>query len=102
MVNRSINDTLSRTLMTSGLTLLVVVILYVFGGPALQPFALVLIIGILIGTYSSIYIAGALSIKLGINRLSMMPSKKKKIADLNLAFILITRIDWSLIGQLIN
>ncbi|OAJ34833.1 protein translocase subunit SecF [Piscirickettsia salmonis] len=78
VVNRSINDTLSRTLMTSGLTLLVVVILYVFGGPALQPFALVLIIGILIGTYSSIYIAGALSIKLGINRLSMMPAKKEE------------------------
>ncbi len=56
-VNRSINETLSRTIITSGTTLLVVVVLYFFGGEVLRNFALALIIGIGIGTYSSIFIA---------------------------------------------
>ena len=57
VVNRSINETLSRTVITSGTTLMVVLILYLFGGKVIQDFALALIIGIIIGTYSSIYIA---------------------------------------------
>jgi len=56
-VNRSINETLSRTIMTSGTTLIVVVLLYMFGGEVLRTFALALIIGIVVGTYSSIYVA---------------------------------------------
>jgi preprotein translocase subunit SecF len=57
IVNRSINQTLSRTVLTSGLTFLTVLSLYVFGGEVLRGFSLALVIGILIGTYSSIFIA---------------------------------------------
>ncbi len=57
IVNRSINQTLSRTILTSGLTFLTVLSLFLFGGEVLHGFSLALVIGILIGTYSSIFIA---------------------------------------------
>jgi preprotein translocase subunit SecF len=57
IVNRSINQTLSRTILTAGLTFLTVLALYLFGGEVLNGFSLALVIGILIGTYSSIAIA---------------------------------------------
>ena len=57
IVNKSINQTLSRTILTSGLTFLTVLSLYIFGGEVLRNFSLALVIGILIGTYSSIAIA---------------------------------------------
>ena len=57
IVNKSINQTLSRTILTSGLTFLTVLSLYIFGGEVLRSFSLALVIGILIGTYSSIAIA---------------------------------------------
>jgi preprotein translocase subunit SecF len=57
IVNRSINQTLSRTVLTSGLTFLTVLALYVFGGEVLRGFSFALVIGILIGTYSSIAVA---------------------------------------------
>jgi preprotein translocase subunit SecF len=57
LVNRSINQTLSRTVLTSGLTFLTVLSLFVFGGQVLHPFSFALVIGILIGTYSSIAVA---------------------------------------------
>ncbi len=57
LVNRSINQTLSRTVLTSGLTFLTVLSLFVFGGQVLHPFSFALVVGILIGTYSSIAVA---------------------------------------------
>jgi preprotein translocase subunit SecF len=57
VVNRSINQTLSRTVLTSGATMLVVLALFFLGGEVLHTFALTLMIGIVIGTYSSIYVA---------------------------------------------
>jgi preprotein translocase subunit SecF len=57
IVNRSINQTLSRTVLTSGLTFLTVLSLYLFGGEVLHGFSFALVIGILIGTYSSIAVA---------------------------------------------
>jgi len=57
IINRSINQTLSRTILTSGATMLVVLALFVLGGEVLNTFALTLIIGIIVGTYSSIYVA---------------------------------------------
>lgn len=57
LVNRSINQTLSRTILTSGLTFLAVLSLYVFGGEVIHGFALTLVIGVIIGTYSSIAVA---------------------------------------------
>lgn len=77
VMDKSINQTLSRTIMTSGLTLLVVVALIIFGGPTLRLFALALIIGIVIGTYSSIYVAGAFAIMMGLDRSSLLPPERK-------------------------
>jgi len=57
VVNRSINQTLSRTVLTSGLTFLTVLSLYIFGGQVLRGFSFALVVGILIGTYSSIAVA---------------------------------------------
>jgi preprotein translocase subunit SecF len=57
VVNRSINQTLSRTVLTSGLTFLTVLSLYLFGGEVLHGFSFALVVGILIGTYSSIAVA---------------------------------------------
>jgi preprotein translocase subunit SecF len=57
IINRSLNDTLSRTIMTSGITLLSVLCLYLFGGEVIRNFALAMIIGIVVGTHSSIFIA---------------------------------------------
>jgi len=60
ILNTSINQTISRTILTSATTLIVVVILFVFGGEILKPFAFAIMIGILIGTYSSIFVASPL------------------------------------------
>lgn len=57
VINRSVNQTLSRTVMTSGLTFLTVVALFLFGGPVLHGFSLALVLGILVGTYSSVFVA---------------------------------------------
>ena len=57
MINTSINQTLSRTLLTSTTTLLVVLILYIFGGQGIHGFAFALLVGVLVGTYSSIFVA---------------------------------------------
>ena len=66
VVNAAINETLSRTVITSGLTLLAVLALFFFGGDTLYGFSLTLIIGIVVGTYSSIYVAGAIALSLGL------------------------------------
>ncbi len=60
IANRSINQTLSRTVLTSGLTFLVVLVLFLFGGEVLRGFSFVLVVGILVGTYSSVGIAAAM------------------------------------------
>jgi SecD/SecF fusion protein len=57
MINTSINQTLSRTLLTSLTTLIVVIILYFLGGPGIHGFAFALVIGVVAGTYSSVFIA---------------------------------------------
>jgi preprotein translocase subunit SecF len=57
VINRSVNQTLSRTIMTSGLTFLTVMALFLFGGPVLHGFSFALVVGILIGTYSSVFVA---------------------------------------------
>jgi preprotein translocase subunit SecF len=79
VMNRSINQTLSRTIMTSGLTLIVVIVLYIYGGAMLEGFSLALIIGILIGTYSSIYVAGSLAIAMGLKKQHLMPVQTRDI-----------------------
>jgi preprotein translocase subunit SecF len=64
LVNRSINQTLSRTILTSGLTFLAVVSLYVFGGEVIHGFSFALVVGVIIGTYSSIFIASPVLVAL--------------------------------------
>ena len=66
--NESLNNTISRTLITSVTTLIVVIILFAFGGAALQGFSFALIVGILIGTYSSIYIATPVAMDLSMKK----------------------------------
>lgn len=68
MINRSINDTLSRTVITSGTTLFVVIVLFIFGGEVLKGFSFALIMGILIGTYSSIFVASSIVLDLAKNK----------------------------------
>ena len=76
IVNRALNDTLSRTLMTSITTLLVVTSLFIFGGEVIHAFSIALLIGILIGTYSSIYIASNTILAMGISKADLMPPEK--------------------------
>ena len=64
VVNLSVNHTLSRTVITAGTTFLSVVALYVFGGEALRGFAFTMMVGIVAGTYSTMFIASALAIVL--------------------------------------
>jgi preprotein translocase subunit SecF len=80
VMNISINETLSRTLMTSFLTLLSVLAMAFFGGQIIHNFALALIVGIVVGTYSSIYVASALALKLGVSRADLLPPEKEGAA----------------------
>lgn len=84
VMNVSINETLSRTLMTSFTTLLVVIALFIFGGETLRGFSSALIVGILIGTYSSIFIASPVTLALGISRQDLMPVVKEGAENNNL------------------
>lgn len=79
IMNISINQTLSRTIMTSVLTLFVVVALFVYGGEAIRSFALALIIGIVVGTYSSIYVAGTLAVVMGLDKKDFLPAQRGEI-----------------------
>lgn len=77
VMNSSINQTLSRTIITGLTTLFVLFALFMIGGSLMQPFAATLIVGILVGTYSSIYVASALALSLGISRQDLMPVQKE-------------------------
>ena len=74
----SLTQTLSRTLITSGTTLMVLISLFLKGGALIHGFALALLIGIVVGTYSSIYVASALALRLGVNRETMLPPVVEK------------------------
>jgi preprotein translocase subunit SecF len=81
IMDLAINETLSRTIMTSGVTLLVVVALLMLGGPILHGFSLALFVGIIVGTYSSIYIASATALMLGVSKSDLIPAKKGEAVD---------------------
>jgi len=78
IVNDALNKTLARTLMTSLTTLLVLLALFYLGGEVIHSFAGALIIGVLIGTYSSIFVASSMILALGISKEDMLPSEKEK------------------------
>ena len=78
IINEALNQTLARTLMTSLTTLLVLLALFYLGGEVIHSFAGALLIGVIIGTYSSIYVASSMILALGISKEDMLPSEKEK------------------------
>jgi preprotein translocase subunit SecF len=81
IIDQSINQTLSRTLITSGATFVVVLVLLLFGGPALLGFSTALVVGILVGTYSSIYVASSIALDCGLKAEHLLPSAVKHPVD---------------------
>ena len=80
-VDISINETLSRTLVTSFTTLLVLVSLFVFGGEIIHGFSIAMIVGIVVGTYSSIYVASSSLLAMGVTREALLPPAKDDEVD---------------------
>ena len=78
-VNRSIHETINRTINTSVTTLLVLIALYFLGGEAINQFALTLAIGVIVGTYSSIYISANLLIAMGVTRTDLVVPQKEGV-----------------------
>ncbi len=77
IINTSLNQTLSRTLITSLTTLLVLSALFFYGGEVIHSFSIALIVGVIIGTYSSIYVASPITLALGISKQDLMPVEKE-------------------------
>lgn len=80
-IDTSVNETLSRTLVTSFTTLLVLISLFVFGGEIIHGFSIAMIVGILIGTYSSIYVASSSLLMMGVTREALLPPEKDDQVD---------------------
>ena len=80
VINRSLNQTLSRTLMTSFTTLIVLFALFIIGGELIHAFATALIVGVLIGTYSSMFVASTCALALGVSKVDLMPVQKEGAA----------------------
>jgi preprotein translocase subunit SecF len=81
IMNASVNQMLGRTVITSLTTLLVLFALFFLGGPAVRGFSTALIIGIFIGTYSSIYTASAAALALDVSPVDLMPPREEKEVD---------------------
>jgi preprotein translocase subunit SecF len=81
LINISLNQTLSRTTITSGTTLLVVLAMLFVGGDSIQGFAIALTLGIIIGTYSSIYVGSTLLLMMNVSKEDLMPPPKESEAD---------------------
>jgi preprotein translocase subunit SecF len=77
VMNRSLNQTLARTLMTSLTTLLVVLALFFLGGELIHGFAAALLVGVIIGTYSTIFVGAPIALALGVSKADLMPVKKE-------------------------
>ena len=81
ITNTSLNQTLSRTFITSFTTLLVLIAMFFWGGDMIRPFSIALIVGIVVGTYSSIYVASNMVLALKIQRVHLMPVTKEDLSD---------------------
>jgi len=77
VLNRAINSTLSRTIITALFTAITMAALFFFGGPAVHGFAITMLIGILIGTLSSIFFANPILLWLGVSKQDLMPVTKE-------------------------
>ena len=82
VINRSINQMLGRTMITSFTTLLVLTCLFLLGGETVSGFALALIVGVVVGTYSSIYVASASALALNVSPADLIPPKREEIDSL--------------------
>jgi len=82
IINASINQMLGRTLITSLTTLLVLLCLFLLGGESVSGFALALIVGVMVGTYSSIYVASAAALALNVSPADLIPPKREEIDDM--------------------
>ncbi len=79
VMNTSINQMLGRTVMTSVTTALVLIILFLVGGELIHGFSIALLLGVIVGTYSSIYIASATTLLLGVSKADLMPVQKEGV-----------------------
>ena len=86
VMNISINQMLGRTVMTSVTTALVLVVLFVVGGELIHGFSTALLIGVVVGTYSSIYIASATALALGVSKADLMPVAKEGVDQKNVDY----------------
>ena len=77
IMNQSVNETMSRTIITAGTVFLVVIALYLFGGETLRGFSLALLVGLVSGTWSTIYIASNVAILLGVSPANLAVPKKE-------------------------
>jgi len=82
ILNTSVNQTLSRTIVTSLTTLLVLFALYFIGGESVHAFAAAMIVGVIVGTYSSIYVANSSLLMMGIDKEAFMPVEKENDDEL--------------------
>ena len=82
VINRSINQMLGRTMITSLTTLLVLICLFLLGGQTVAGFALALIVGVVVGTYSSIYVASASALALDVSPADLIPPKREELDSL--------------------
>jgi len=82
ILNKSVNQTLARTIVTSLTTLLVLLALYFMGGEAVNSFAAAMIVGVIVGTYSSIYVANSSLLMMGIDKEAFMPVEKENDDEL--------------------
>jgi preprotein translocase subunit SecF len=82
IVNLSVNQTLARTLVTGVTTLLVLFALLLIGGDTLWGFSVALIVGIVIGTYSSIYVASSMALALKVTPADLAPAKREEVDEL--------------------
>jgi len=81
IINSSLTQTLGRTLMTSLTTILVLLALFFLGGEIIHGFAFALLVGVLVGTYSSIYVASTSALMLGVSKEDLMPVQKENVVD---------------------
>ena len=81
ILNSAITQTIKRTIITSSTTLLVLLSLFVFGGSSLEGFSIALIVGVLIGTYSSIFVASTSIFYLDISTTDLIPVKREEVDD---------------------
>ncbi|ULQ46876.1 protein translocase subunit SecF [Flagellatimonas centrodinii] len=81
VVNLSVNQTLARTIVTGGTTLFVLTALFFLGGSAVHGFSIALIVGILVGTYSSVFIASSMVLVLGVTREDLLPPQDEEIDE---------------------